>query len=116
MAISSSRSIQAIRAWDSLEHLTGIPAFVVELVNLHRLKVEQLQLAQSIYDKVMNGLMDYFDALQIRGRERTKAWMKEMIATVCQEYVEHLAERFEQKLQNLADTFKGLIAGNGRPT
>jgi hypothetical protein len=46
----------------------------------------------------------------------TKAWMKEMIATACQENVEYLSERFEQKLQNLADTFEGWIAGNGRPT
>jgi hypothetical protein len=46
----------------------------------------------------------------------TEARMKEMIATVCQENVEHLAERFEQKLQNFADTFEGSLAGNGRPT
>ena len=39
-----------------------------------------------------------------------------MIANVCQEYVEHRAERVEQKLQNFADTLKGSIAGNGRPT
>jgi hypothetical protein len=50
------------------------------------------------------------------GGEMTKARMKEMIATACQENVEHLADRFEQKLQNLADTFAGSIAGNGRPT
>jgi hypothetical protein len=41
--------------------------------------------------------------------------MKEMIATACQENVEHPEDHFEQKLQNLADTFAGSIAGNGRP-
>jgi hypothetical protein len=39
-----------------------------------------------------------------------EAWMKDMIATACKENVERLGERFEQKLQNLADTFEGLIA------
>jgi hypothetical protein len=46
----------------------------------------------------------------------TEARMKQMIATACQENVEHLAKRFEEKLQDLADTFEGSIVGNGRPT
>jgi hypothetical protein len=52
----SFNSVKVIHAWDSNRHLTGIPAQVKELVNLHKLKVEQSQLAQSIYEKVMNVL------------------------------------------------------------
>jgi hypothetical protein len=46
----------------------------------------------------MNGLTEYFDAQRIAGGEMAKARMKEMIATACQENVEHLADHFEQKL------------------
>jgi hypothetical protein len=108
-------SVKVIHAWNSNRHLTGIPAHVKELADLHELKLEQSRLAQLIYKKVMNGLTEYFDAQQIGGGEMTKAPMKEMIATVCQENVEHLTERFEQKLHNFADPFKGSLAGNGRP-
>jgi hypothetical protein len=48
--------VKVIHAWDSNRHLTGIPAHGKELVDLHELKGEQSQLAQSIYEKVMNGL------------------------------------------------------------
>jgi hypothetical protein len=50
----SINSVKVIHAWDSNRHLTGIPAHVKELVDLHELKVEQSQLAQSIYEKVMD--------------------------------------------------------------
>jgi hypothetical protein len=53
-------SVKVIHAWDSNRHLTGIPPHVKELVDLHELKVEQLQLAATIYEKVMNGLTEYF--------------------------------------------------------
>jgi hypothetical protein len=46
----------------------------------------------------------------------TKAQMKEMIATACQESAEHLADPFEQNLQILADNFAGLIVSNAKPT
>ncbi len=46
----------------------------------------------------------------------TEAWIKDMIASACQQNVEHLVERFEEKLSSLADTFDEAISGiPGRP-
>jgi hypothetical protein len=47
--------------------LTGIPPHAKGLINLHALKVEQAQLAGTIYKKVMSGMTEYFEAWQIVG-------------------------------------------------
>jgi hypothetical protein len=41
----------------------------------------------------------------------TEAWIKNMIASACQQNVEHLVERFEEKLKSLADTFEQVVSG-----
>jgi hypothetical protein len=107
--------VQVIHVWESNRHLMGIPPHVKELVNLHALKVEQSKFAGTIYNKVMEGMTAYFEAGRIGGGNMTEAWMKEMIASVCQANVEHLAQRFEDRLKSLADTFESYATTNGRP-
>jgi hypothetical protein len=46
--------VRVIHAWESFIHLTGILPHVKGLVDLHALKVEQAQLAGTIYEKVMS--------------------------------------------------------------
>jgi hypothetical protein len=102
--------VSVIHAWDSNVHLTGIPPHVKGLVNLHELKVEQAELAGVIYEKVMTGMTEYFKARRIGGGNMTEARIKDMIASACQRNVEHLVERFEEKLQTLADTFEEAVS------
>jgi hypothetical protein len=82
---------------------------------LHALKVEQLKLAGMIYNKVMEGMTDYFEAWRIGGGGMTEAWMKDMLSSVCQAHVEHLAQCFQVKLKTLADYFESYATNNGRP-
>jgi hypothetical protein len=62
-------SVKVIHAWDSNPHLIRIPPNVRELIDLHKLKVEQSQLVELIHKKVMNGLTKYFDVQQMGGGE-----------------------------------------------
>jgi pyrroline-5-carboxylate reductase len=64
----------------------------------------------------MGGLTDYFEARQIGGGKMTKARIKDMITSACKTNVESLVERFEEKLQDLADTFDQATLANARPT
>ena len=95
--------------------MTGIPPHAKGLINLHALKVEQLKLAGMIYNKVMEGMTDYFEAWRIGGGGMTEAWMKDMLSSVCQAHVEHLAQCFQVKLKTLADYFESYATNNGRP-
>jgi hypothetical protein len=108
--------VSVTHAWESNVHLSGIPPHVKGLVDLHALKVEQEKLAGTIYEKVMSGITEYFEARRIGGGDMTEARIKDMIASACQQNVEHLVERFEEKLSSLADTFDEAISGiPGRP-
>jgi hypothetical protein len=74
------KKVKVIHAWESNRHLTGILPHIKKLVDLHELKVEQSKLADTIYNKVMEGMTEYFEARRIRGGNMTEAWMKDMIA------------------------------------
>jgi hypothetical protein len=56
-----------LRAWGSTCHLTGMPSHIKELVNLQALRVEQSNLSETIFEKVMLGLAEYFDTHRIGG-------------------------------------------------
>jgi hypothetical protein len=107
--------VQVIHAWESNRHLMGIPPHVKELVDLHALKVKQSKLAGTIYNKVMEGMTEYFEDWRIKGGSMTEARMKGMIASVCQANVEHLAQHFEDRLKSLANNFESYAMINGRP-
>jgi hypothetical protein len=85
-------------------------AYCKGLVNLHALKVKQAQLAGTIYEKVMSGMTEYFEAQRIRGDNMTEARIKDMIISACQHNVEHLVDCFEEKLKSLADTFEQAVS------
>jgi hypothetical protein len=108
--------VEIIHAWDSNIHLTGIPPHVKELADLHKLKEEQARLSTTIYEKVMGGLTEYFEARRIAGGELTEARVKAMMAEACQTNVESLVERFEEKLQSLASTFEQSVGNVGQST
>ncbi len=109
--------VSVTHAWESKSsYLSGIPPHVKGLVDLHVHKVEQEKLAGTIYKKVMSGITEYFEAWQLGGGDMTEARIKDMIASACQQNVEHLVERLEEKLNSLADTFDEAISGiPGRP-
>jgi hypothetical protein len=64
----------------------------------------------------MSGMTEYLEGRKIGGGDMTEGWIKDMIASACQQNVEHLVERFEEKLNSLMDTFDEAISGiPGRP-
>jgi hypothetical protein len=64
-------------------HLTGIPSHVKEIVDIQALSEEQSKLSDTIFTKVMDGLIGYFDTRQIRSGEMQEASIKELIALPC---------------------------------
>jgi hypothetical protein len=60
--------IKVFPAWDSRLHVvTGVPPHIKELVDLEALRQEHSELTNKVYEKVMNGLREYFEVRQIGG-------------------------------------------------
>jgi hypothetical protein len=54
--------IKVVRALDSRLHVvTGVPPHIKELVDLEALRKEHSQLSNKVYEKVINGLQEYFE-------------------------------------------------------
>ena len=82
--------IIVVKAWESTRHLTGVPSHVKELVDLQALREEQSKLAETIFEKVMAGLTDYFDTRRIGSAEMTEVRIKELISLACKQNVDEL--------------------------
>ena len=95
-----------VRAWESHRHLSGVPSHIKELVDLQALRVEQSQLSQVIFEKVMLGLTEYFDTRRIGGGEMTEARIREMIAEASKINVDDLVKRMEEKVDSLKTAFQ----------
>jgi alanyl-tRNA synthetase len=94
--------------------VTGVPPHIKELVDLEALRKEHSELTNKVYQKVMNGLWQYFEVRQIGGRQLTEARIREMITEGCRQTAEDLANQIEVKLDLLASSFEESTGSGGR--
>jgi hypothetical protein len=107
--------IKVVRAWDSRLHVvTGVPPHIKEFVDLEALRQEHSELTNKVYQKVMNGLWEYFEVRKIGGGQLTEAQIREMIAEGCRQTAEDLANRIKVKLDLLASSFEESTGSGGR--
>jgi hypothetical protein len=105
--------IKVIQTWDSrLSVVTGVPPHIKELVDLEALQKVHSELSNKVYEKVMNGLREYFEVQQIGGGQLTEARIRDMITERCRQTAKDLANRIKVKL-DLLDGRVGLQR-NGR--
>ena len=73
--------------------VTGVPPHIKELVDLEALRKEHSELSNKVYEKVMNGLREYFEVRQIGGGQLTEAQIREMITEGCRQTAKDLANQ-----------------------
>ena len=77
--------------------VTGVPPHIKELMDLEALRKEQSELTDK-YEKVMNGLRQYFEVRGIGGGKMTEARIREIISEGCRQTAEDLVHKIEDKL------------------
>ena len=90
--------MKLVRSWETTETLSGIPPHIKSLVDIGTIKEQQGLIVEKVYNKVMDGLKQFFEERAIGGGQLTEARIKTMINDC-------MADQFSDLKNDLAARF-----------
>lgn len=94
-------ALKVDKAWDTTNHISGVPPHVKELVDLAEIKDQLEAIVNQIFEKVMQGTTDYFESRRIGGGEITEARLMELIQNASDATRTEVSERITNQLERL---------------
>jgi hypothetical protein len=99
-------ALRVDKAWETTNHISGVPPHVKELVDLAEIKDQLGTVVDRIFEKVMQGTKEYFESRRIGGGEITEARLSELIQNACIATQTEVSLRLTQQLERLMTSFQ----------
>ncbi|GAX10566.1 hypothetical protein FisN_14Lu064, partial [Fistulifera solaris] len=99
-------ALKTHKAWDTTNHISGVPPHVKELVDLAEIKDQLGSIAERIFEKVMKGVTDYFETRRIGGGELTEERLMELIQRASDSTRSEVFDRLTLQLERLVESFQ----------
>ena len=99
-------ALKVDKAWDTPNHISGVPPHVKELVDLAEIKDQLGSIVDRIFEKVMKGTTDFFEERNIGGGDMTEARLMHLIQTASNATHSEISDRLANQLERLMEAFQ----------
>ena len=99
-------ALKVDKAWETTNHISGVPPHVKELVDLAEIKDQLETIVDRIFEKVMNGTQRYFEECRIGGGEITEARLMRLIQNASDATRTEVSDRLTNQLERLLGSFQ----------